>query len=123
MSLIGNLLGAPQMRDAAMNQAHLDRAALAQDMIDRGTYPGVTTTATTSMIGQLTGKLMHGLFPDSVGQTIFDGRLVVTKVLNGYVVQYMNNPSKQPDVYVESDLEGVNNRIKTLMATFRLEQK
>ena len=77
----------------------------------------------TTAVTQIGPEMMHGLFPDSVGQTIFDGRLVVTKVLNGYVVQYMNNPSKQPDVYVESDLEGVNNRIKTLMATFRLEQK
>jgi hypothetical protein len=118
MSLIGNLSGNPIQGtdDAAINQARID--ALKAYV---GPYPG--SIVTTNTTGRYSSEMMHGLFPDSVGQTIFDGRLVVTKVLNGYVVQYMNNPSKQPDVYVESDLEGVNNRIKTLMATFRLEQK
>jgi len=118
MSLIGNLFGNPiQGTDiAAMSKAQLDALKACV-----GPYPGGTLT--TNTVGHYSRELMHGLFPDSVGQTIFDGRLVVTKVLNGYVVQYMNNPSKQPDVYVESDLDGVNNRIKTLMATFRLEQK
>jgi hypothetical protein len=86
-----------------------------------GPYPG--SSVITDSAGRYSRELMHGLFPDSVGQTIFDGRLVVTKVLNGYVVQYMHNPSKQPDVYVESDLDGVNARIKALMTTFRLESK
>jgi hypothetical protein len=68
-------------------------------------------------------ELMHGLFPDSVGKTIFDGRLIVTKVLNGYVVQYVTSSGVQPDVYVEVDLDGVNARIKALMTSFNLESK
>ena len=67
--------------------------------------------------------MMHGLFPDSVGKTIFDGRLIVTKVLNGYVVQYAHSSSSPPDVYVESDLDGVNARLKALMTSFNLEHK
>ena len=77
----------------------------------------------SSITGVMRKEMMHGLFPDSVGKTIFDGRLIVTKVLNGYVIQYAVSSGVQPDVYVESDLDGVNARIKTLMTTFNLESK
>jgi hypothetical protein len=114
MSLIGNLFGNSPHETAL--------AALDRDMMLRNMHPGAIMTASTSTLGQIKKEMMHGLFPDSVGQTIFDGRLVVTKVLNGYVVQYMHNPNQKPDVYVESDLDGVNARIKALMTTFRLEK-
>jgi hypothetical protein len=118
MSIIGSLFGNPiQGADiTAMSQSQLDALKACV-----GPYPGGSVTATNT-VGQYSRELMHGLFPDSVGQTIFDGRLVVTKVLNGYVVQYMHNPNQKPDVYVESDLDGVNDRIKALMTTFRLEK-
>jgi hypothetical protein len=111
MSLIGNLLG------SGLSAAEI--AEIKQHTLSPLHNVATTVTNTT---GHYSRELMHGLFPDSVGQTIFDGRLVVTKVLNGYVVQYMHNPNQKPDVYVESDLDGVNDRIKALMTTFRLEK-
>ena len=67
--------------------------------------------------------IMHGLFPDNVGTTVFDGRLIVTKVCNGYVVQYAHSPNKTPDVYVEVDLDAVNARIRAIMTGFNLEKR
>jgi hypothetical protein len=67
--------------------------------------------------------IMHGLFPDNVGTTVFDGRLIVTKVCNGYVVQYASSPNKTPDVYVEVDLDAVNARIRAIMTGFNLEKR
>lgn len=68
-------------------------------------------------------QVMHGLFPDNVGTTVFDGRLIVTKVCNGYVVQYASSPNKTPDVYVEVDLDAVNARIRAIMTGFNLEKR
>lgn len=73
--------------------------------------------------GRHHSQVMHGLFPDNVGTTVFDGRLIVTKVCNGYVVQYASSPNKTPDVYVEVDLDAVNARIRAIMTGFNLEKR
>ena len=74
-------------------------------------------------LGRHHSQVMHGLFPDNVGTTVFDGRLIVTKVCNGYVVQYASSPNKTPDVYVEVDLDAVNARIRAIMTGFNLEKR
>jgi hypothetical protein len=102
-----------------------------------GTLFGNTTTSSAELQAQtstleqayqaaLQGRqnpIMHGLFPDNVGTTVFDGRLIVTKVCNGYVVQYAHSPNKTPDVYVEVDLDAVNARIRAIMTGFNLEKR
>lgn len=106
MSLLGTMFGSGTSIDPALAQSI---------QVDSGLR--------TAYHNAMRKELMHGLFPDSVGKTIFDGRLIVTKVLNGYVVQYVTSSGAQPDVYVEVDLDGVNARIKALMTTFNLESK
>jgi hypothetical protein len=82
-----------------------------------------TSTLEQAYQAAVHGRVMHGLFPDNVGTTVFDGRLIVTKVCNGYVVQYASSPNKTPDVYVEVDLDAVNARIRAIMTGFNLEKR
>lgn len=110
MSILGNMFGAAVQGSVTP----VDHAALQNAMLD---------SKIAAHLGSVRKEMMHGLFPDSVGKTIFDGRLIVTKVLNGYVIQYGHSSSSPPDVYVESDLDGVNARIKALMTSFNLEHK
>lgn len=54
-------------------------------------------------------------------ETIFDGRIVVNKVENGYVLVVIAHP--RTETYVAKDLHELNELMTAAMVTFRLEQK
>ena len=56
-------------------------------------------------------------------QTVFNGRINVEKVANGYVIQIATREGYECDTYIASTIQEVNERIAASMVSFQLEHK
>ncbi len=54
---------------------------------------------------------------------IFDGRINVTKVANGYVINIATREGYEFETYIASTVQEVNERIAASMVSFQLEGK
>jgi hypothetical protein len=77
---------------------------------------------------QNTAALAGMLAPDraikrSNSQTIFNGRIQVDKVANGYVINIATREGYEFETYIASTIQEVNERIAASMVSFQLEGK
>ena len=56
-------------------------------------------------------------------QTIFNGRIQVDKVANGYVISIATREGYEFETYIASTVQEVNERIAASMVSFQLEGK
>jgi len=56
-------------------------------------------------------------------QTVFNGRINVEKVANGYVINIAVREGYEFDTYIASTIQEVNERIAASMVSFQLESK
>lgn len=56
-------------------------------------------------------------------QTVFNGRINVEKVANGYVINIATREGYEFDTYIASTIQEVNERIAASMVSFQLEGK
>jgi gas vesicle protein len=56
-------------------------------------------------------------------QTVFNGRINVEKVANGYVINISVREGYEFDTYIASTIQEVNERIAASMVSFQLENK
>lgn len=59
----------------------------------------------------------------SSSQTVFNGRINVEKVANGYVINIATREGYAFDTYIASTIQEVNERIAASMVSFQLEHK
>ena len=59
----------------------------------------------------------------SKNQTIFNGRIQVDKVANGYVINIATREGYEYETYIASTIQEVNERIAASMVSFQLEGK
>ena len=55
--------------------------------------------------------------------TIFNGRIQVDKVANGYIINIAKREGYEFDTYIASTIQEVNERIAASMVSFQLEGK
>ena len=72
--------------------------------------------AAQSMLGSVPAKA-------SSSQTVFNGRINVEKVANGYVINIATREGYAFDTYIASTIQEVNERIAASMVSFQLEHK
>jgi hypothetical protein len=56
-------------------------------------------------------------------QTVFNGRINVEKVANGYVINIATREGYEFETYIASTIQEVNERIAASMVSFQLEGK
>lgn len=56
-------------------------------------------------------------------QTVFNGRINVEKVANGYVINIATREGYEFETYIASTIQEVNERIAASMVSFQLENK
>jgi len=61
--------------------------------------------------------------PKMRSQTVFNGRIQVEKVANGYVINIATREGYEFDTYIASTIQEVNERIAASMVSFQLEGK
>jgi hypothetical protein len=59
----------------------------------------------------------------SSSQTVFNGRINVEKVANGYVINIATREGYSYDTYIATTIQEVNERIAASMVSFQLENK
>jgi hypothetical protein len=59
----------------------------------------------------------------SSSQTVFNGRINVEKVANGYVINIATREGYAFDTYIAYTIQEVNERIAASMVSFQLENK
>ena len=59
----------------------------------------------------------------SSSRTVFNGRINVEQVANGYVIQIATREGYEFDTYIASTIQEVNERIAASMVSFQLEHK
>ena len=74
------------------------------------------TAVPQSMLGQSVSKA-------SSSQTVFNGRINVEKVANGYVINIATREGYAFDTYIAYTIQEVNERIAASMVSFQLEHK
>lgn len=66
---------------------------------------------------------MLGAASKTKSQTVFNGRINVEKVANGYVINIATREGYEFDTYIASTIQEVNERIAASMVSFQLEGK
>lgn len=61
--------------------------------------------------------------PKMRSQTVFNGRIQVEKVANGYVINIATREGYEYETYIASTIQEVNERIAASMVSFQLEGK
>lgn len=56
-------------------------------------------------------------------QTVFNGRINVEKVANGYIINIATREGYEYDTYIASTIQEVNERIAAAMVSFQLENQ
>jgi hypothetical protein len=59
----------------------------------------------------------------SSSRTVFNGRINVEQVANGYVIQIATREGYEFDTYIAYTIQEVNERIAASMVSFQLEHK
>jgi hypothetical protein len=84
----------------------------------------MSNTNTTNMVSHQGALLGHSEAPrSSSSRTVFNGRINVEKVANGYVINIATQEGKLFDTYIASTIQEVNERIAASMVSFQLENK
>lgn len=71
-----------------------------------------------TMLGSATQQIKA-----SSSRTVFNGRINVEQVANGYVIQISTREGYEFDTYIASTIQEVNERIAASMVSFQLEHK
>jgi hypothetical protein len=81
--------------------------------------------AINSMVGTSQGTLLGADKSSKAmrSQTVFNGRINVEKVANGYVINISVREGYEFDTYIASTIQEVNERIAASMVSFQLESK
>jgi hypothetical protein len=53
---------------------------------------------------------------------VFEGRLTVHKVKNGYVIRHTSDDNKLPETYIAETPSDVNQRISAIVAAYKLDR-
>lgn len=96
-----------------MNLMH----ALTNGMFGTGIASAAQNASQQSMLG--TAQQVKS----SSSQTVFNGRINVEKVANGYVINIATREGYAFDTYIAYTIQEVNERIAASMVSFQLEHK
>jgi hypothetical protein len=88
-----------------------------------GSALGSVLTTGTSQGLWAPGQLMERSNPYQSSKTIFSGRVEVSKVANGYIVNIGRKEGYEYDTYIASTVQEVNEIIQAQLVAFRLEGK
>jgi hypothetical protein len=101
-----------------MNLMH----ALTNGMFGTGVISNsAQTTQNQAALHSMLGPERSGRVTKS--QTVFNGRINVEKVANGYVINISVREGYEFDTYIASTIQEVNERIAASMVSFQLEGK
>lgn len=105
-----------------MNLMH----ALTNSMFGAGITSSSSHLAQNAAQNQAALASMLGSSPQvksSSSQTVFNGRINVEKVANGYVINIATREGYAFDTYIAYTIQEVNERIAASMVSFQLENK
>lgn len=108
-----------------MNLMH----ALTGGLLGGGNLAGQASIANMSNAAQQTaayGGTLLGqpeIYRASSSRIVFNGRINVEKVANGYIVNIATQEGRAYDTYIASTIQEVNERIAASMVSFQLENK
>ena len=99
-----------------MNLMH----ALTGGLLGQASIANANNAAQQAAYGQMLAS------PERVkksSQTVFNGRINVEKVANGYVINIATREGYEFETYIASTIQEVNERIAASMVSFQLENK
>lgn len=92
------------------------------NLVGQGSIANVSNAAQqNAAYGNLLGQAeVHRA---SSSRTVFNGRINVEKVANGYIINIATQEGRAYDTYIASTIQEVNERIAASMVSFQLENK
>lgn len=101
-----------------MNLMHALNSILGQGVVTNGNVAAQQSTGYSGMLGAEARATRS-----SKTQTVFNGRINVEKVANGYVIHIAIREGYEFETYIASTIQEVNERIAASMVSFQLEGK